>query len=352
MNVKGLFQDFNPSKLVVYACLLLFSLLLALRLDKLILCSPWAVFTPLWLWKAVVLAGAGGGVAAWLRNPQCRTEGEAFVDFKAMLIAVGLHLLLLMFEILVCDRISGGLYAWLLVFMPLFFVSPLAVAACIWGFRHDRSLELETLCSVNILQFIFIALRLDNVISWPWMVVCVPLWILMAFLALVVLYYVVWSLLFLRSLDMLAEQRRTHVTMAVTWVAVVVPLLAFQVLLMQKLDGHSEMSYVHIFVPLWLSLITLMVTTVGQKGGNHWWFGVRKDFCQFVLEMLPLLREYGNIAYEPQPRTQTLEPEESPVHEVHKMPSVFSKKAGAGVVSQSPGRYLSPPPKLVLDVPD
>uniref|UniRef100_A0A8C5UPE6 Transmembrane protein 185A n=1 Tax=Microcebus murinus TaxID=30608 RepID=A0A8C5UPE6_MICMU len=89
-----------------------------------------------------------------------------------MLIAVGIHLLLLMFEVLVCDRVERGTHFWLLVFMPLFFVSPVSVAACVWGFRHDRSLELEILCSVNILQFIFIALRLDRIIHWPWLVCC------------------------------------------------------------------------------------------------------------------------------------------------------------------------------------
>ncbi|MEE6496816.1 hypothetical protein FKM82_002492 [Ascaphus truei] len=161
-------------------------------------------------------------------NP--RAEGETCVEFKAMLIAVGIHLLLLMFEVLVCDRIEReNHYFWLLVFMPLFFVSPVSVAACVWGFRHDRSLELEILCSVNILQFIFIALRLDGIIKWPWLVVCVPLWILMSFLCLVVLYYIVWSVLFLRSMDVIAEQRRTHITMAVSWMAIVVPLLTFEV---------------------------------------------------------------------------------------------------------------------------
>ncbi|KAG7262551.1 hypothetical protein CRUP_011561 [Coryphaenoides rupestris] len=90
--------------------------------------------------------------------PLGRAEGETCVEFKAMLIAVGLHVLLLMFEVLVCDRVTRGDYFWLLVFMPLFFVSPVSVAAC-----------LEVLCSVNILQFIFIALKLDGIINWPWL---------------------------------------------------------------------------------------------------------------------------------------------------------------------------------------
>lgn len=78
-----------------------------------------------------------------------RAEGETCVEFKAMLIAVGLHVLLLMFEVLVCDRVARGNYFWLLVFMPLFFVSPVSVAACVWGFRHDRSLEVKNLMFVQ-----------------------------------------------------------------------------------------------------------------------------------------------------------------------------------------------------------
>ncbi|XP_040491898.1 transmembrane protein 185A isoform X1 [Ursus maritimus] len=292
MNLRGLFQDFNPSKFLIYACLLLFSVLLALRLDGVIQWSYWAVFAPIWLWKLMVIVGASVGTGVWARNPQYRAEGETCVEFKAMLIAVGIHLLLLMFEVLVCDRIERGSHFWLLVFMPLFFVSPVSVAACVWGFRHDRSLEvpkeperkgwdpelslgyekevqLEILCSVNILQFIFIALRLDKIIHWPWLVVCVPLWILMSFLCLVVLYYIVWSVLFLRSMDVIAEQRRTHITMALSWMTIVVPLLTFEILLVHKLDGHNAFSCIPIFVPLWLSLITLMATTFGQKGGNH-----------------------------------------------------------------------------------
>ncbi|CAD7670595.1 unnamed protein product [Nyctereutes procyonoides] len=350
MNPRGLFQDFNPSKFLIYACLLLFSVLLPLRLDGVIHWSYWAVFAPIWLWKLLVVAGASVGAGVWARNPRYRTEGEACVEFKAMLIAVAIHLLLLMFEVLVCDRVERGTHFWLLVFMPLFFVSPVSVAACVWGFRHDRSLELEILCSVNILQFIFIALRLDRIIHWPWLVVFVPLWILMSFLCLVVLYYIVWSLLFLRSLDVVAEQRRTHVTMAISWITIVVPLLTFEVLLVHRLDGHNTFSYISIFVPLWLSLITLMATTFRRKGGNHWWFGIRRDFCQFLLEIFPFLREYGNISYDLH-HEDSEDAEETSVPDAPKIAPMFGKKARV-VITQSPGKYVPPPPKLNIDMPD
>ncbi|XP_040835065.1 transmembrane protein 185B isoform X2 [Ochotona curzoniae] len=322
MNPRGLFQDFNPSKFLIYACLLAFSVLLPLRLDGVLQWSYWAVFAPIWLWKLLVMAGAAVGAGVWARHPRYRTEGESCVEFKAMLIAVGLHLLLLLFEVLVCDRLERGTHFWLLVFMPLFFVSPVAVAACVWGFRHDRSLE----------------------------VVCVPLWILMAFLCLVVLYYVVWSLLFLRSLEVVAEQRRTHVTMAVSWIAIVVPLLTFEVLLVHRLDGHNAFSHVAIFLPLWISLLTLLATTFRFKGGNHWWFGIRRDFCQFLLEIFPCLREYGNISYDLQHEdSEEADDAVTAGPEGPKLAPVFGK---ARVVTQSPGKYVPPPPKLNIDMPD
>ncbi|XP_053485295.1 transmembrane protein 185A-like isoform X2 [Ictalurus furcatus] len=350
MNLRGLFQDFNPSKFLIYASLLLFSILLALKLDGVIQWSYWAVFTPIWLWKLMVVIGASVGTGVWATNPRYRAEGETHVEFKAMLIAVTIHILLLMFEVLVCDRIERGSYFWLLVFMPLFFASPLSVAACVWGFRHDRALELEIICSVNILQFIFIALRLDKIITWDWLVVCVPLWILMSFLCLVVLYYIIWSMLFLRSVDIIAEQRRTYVTMAVSWITIVVPLLIFEILLVHKLDGHNKLSYVSLFVPLWVSLVTLMASTFGQKGGNHWWFGIRKDFCHFLLELFPLLREYGNISYNLQHDDSDTFEETRAVPEPLKVAPMFFHK---GVeIMPFPGKYFDPPPKLSIDIPD
>ncbi|XP_075189600.1 transmembrane protein 185A-like [Anomaloglossus baeobatrachus] len=207
------------------------------------------------------------------------------------------------------------------------------------------SLQLEILCSGNILQFIFIALRLDSIITWPWLVVCVPLWILMSFLCLVVLYYIVWSVLFLQSMDVIAEQ------MAGSWMAIVVPLLTFEVLdLISRLDGDNLFSYIPIFVPLWLSLITLMAATFGQKGGNHWWFGIRKDFCQFLLEIFPFLREYGNISYDIH-HEDSEDAEETPVPEPPKIAPMFCKKTSV-VITQSPGKYVVPPPKLNIDMPD
>ena len=47
------------------------------------------------------------GCIAWSRHPESRVEG--YVEFHAMLIAAGIHSLLLFFEILVCLKVSNKL---------------------------------------------------------------------------------------------------------------------------------------------------------------------------------------------------------------------------------------------------
>ena len=76
-----------------------------------------------------------------------RGEGESHMDFKAMIICLALHLLLFMFELLVCINLGlgGKHYPWRLTFMPLYVLSLLSIIACIWGFRHDRSFEVGAL---------------------------------------------------------------------------------------------------------------------------------------------------------------------------------------------------------------
>ncbi|XP_033632287.1 transmembrane protein 185A-like [Asterias rubens] len=305
MNLRGLFQDFNPSKFLVYFCLLLFTVIFALRLDHYIECSYWIVFLPLWMWKGTVVMGAVVAGLVWWRHPSYRVEGEGYVDMKAIVICLSLNSLLLIFEVLACNQMESiqysrqsGNHLWLVVFMPLFLTSPMSIAACVWGFRHDRGLELEAMCSINVLQFIFIALKLDEIITWSWSVVFIPIWILMCLLCLIVLYYIVWSILIIRATEIMAEQRRAHLMAAFTAMALVVPLLTFEILLVNRLDGVTHHPYIAVFAPFYISLLVLIPTSFGQRGGNHWWFGIRKDFCTFLLTACPFLREYGNISYQ------------------------------------------------------
>ena len=51
----------------------------------------------------------------------------------------------------------------------------------------------------------------------------------MTLLCLLVVYYVIWSLLFLRSDIVSPSQKKNHVTIVIVSLALVVPLLVFEV---------------------------------------------------------------------------------------------------------------------------
>ncbi|KAK9753924.1 Transmembrane Fragile-X-F protein [Popillia japonica] len=307
MNLQSLFKDFNPSKFVVHTCLLIFIALFALRLDQAVTWSYWCVFTPIWVWKTLVIAGATIGSYIWWRYPHFRLESEAYIHYKSMLISLALHLILLMFELLVCDKLESGRHLWILVFIPLIFISIVSIAVCIWAVKHDRSFELELFCAVNVLQFIFLALRLDQFIHWSWEVVFVPLWIVMCLSLVGVLYTIIFAGILLRTPEVNAHQRRKGFQSAVGYTFLVIPILIFQVLLANKLDNDITITYIAVVSPLFVSFVTLILMSFSAKGGNRWWFGIRKDFCTFILGACPLLQEYANIAYHSERRTNGVE---------------------------------------------
>ncbi|XP_026480386.1 transmembrane protein 185A-like [Ctenocephalides felis] len=297
MNLQSIFQDFNPSKFIVHSSLLTFVVLFALRLDDWIDWSYWAIFSPLWIWKGFAISGALVGGYVWWRYPHYRLEGDSYAHFKAMLISLALHLILLMFELLACDKLHSGRHLWVLVFIPLIFVSVVSVAACVWAVKHDRSFELELFCSVNALQFVFLPLKLDGFVSWSWEVVFVPLWIVLCLSLVGVLYSIIFCGILLRTPEISSQQSRSAMFTAIGHCFTVLPILVFQVLLADKLDGGLKWPFCVVITPLILALFTLILLSFGSKGGNKWWFGIRKDFCQFLLSTCPILQEYANIAY-------------------------------------------------------
>ena len=70
--------------------------------------SWWSIFIPLWIWKGIAIAGAAVGSYVWWRRPQSRLNTEEYIQYKAMLISLAVHLLLLMFELLCADNLDTG----------------------------------------------------------------------------------------------------------------------------------------------------------------------------------------------------------------------------------------------------
>lgn len=275
---------------------------------------------PLWVWKSLVILGAFVGVVVWIYNPEFRQSESSYTHFKSMLISLSLQLLLLMFELLVCDKLESDRHFWTLAFIPLIFISLLSIAVSVWALKNERDFELELFCSVNVLQFVFIALRLDRFISWSWVVVFVPLWILLCLAIIGVLYALIFAVILFRTPEVSPEQRRASFYTALAYTLIVLPLLIFFVLLSSKLDStshladshgdpsgafagmihfysphishtvsltngnavpqlstplpffaasyHFEMDYFSVFIPLYFTLVIMICMSFSSKGGN------------------------------------------------------------------------------------
>lgn len=307
INVHSFLQDFNPTKFTVYFSLLVFSILFSLKLDNRITYSYWLVFLPLWIWKSLAIMGAFVGLIVWLRNPEFRASHSSYVHFKSMLISLSLQLLLLIFELLVCDKLETKRHTWTLAFVPLLFISLLSISICVWSVKNGRGFELELFAAVNIMQICLIALKLDNLLTWNWIVVFIPSWILLCFAIVVVLYAMIYAAIVLRSPEMGSEQRRASISSASSSSLIFLPMLIFIILLTSKLDSQNapppahmhaqNVSYFITCLPLFLTLIILIRLSFGSKTGSLWWFGMRTDFCTFLLTICPCLKEYGNTSF-------------------------------------------------------
>lgn len=304
INVHSFLQDFNPTKFTVYFCSLCFSLLFTLRIDRKITISYWLVFLPLWIWKLLAIFGAYVGVLIWFRNPNYRVSTSSYIHFKSMLLATSLQILLLMFEVIVCDNLETRRNSWSLAFIPLIFTSFLSVPVCIWSLRHGRGIELEFFAAVNLLQIIFIALKLEFQLNMSWLLVFLPTWILLTFLLIIISYVTVATAMISRSPDLggegEAQRQRANFRSIPTLSMIFLPLSVFLILLTSKLDSPSYMftpGYFVTSVPLFITLIILTHSSFGSKPGSLWWFGIRTDFCTFLLNQFPCLKEFGNTSF-------------------------------------------------------
>lgn len=307
--MRSFFRDFNASKFVLYNCVLCFCTLLALRLDHTIELHYAVIFLPLWICESMVFVGAFIASISYFISPPSSSETVLRSDFHGMILCTGEHALLCMFEALACYKLQSEAtideLPWLLVFAPLFALSLLSIIVAIWAIRHDKSFELELFFSINVVQFVFVAFKLDATLDWHWAIVFIPLWVVLSLSVVGVLYALVLAVVLARSIHMLASQRRQHLYSAVCHTLLVIPILVFLLLLTGKLDavawGEEEqvapISYIVVCTPLLVSLFCLVLISMGARGGNPWWFAMRAPFCNFLLEKCPCLKQYANLSY-------------------------------------------------------
>lgn len=210
-----------------------------------------------------------------------------------MLISLSIHLILFMFEFLLCDRLTSGKHLWILVFIPLIVSSIVSVFFCIWAIKQqERSFELELFLAVNALQFVFVPLKLDGFLNWSWEIIFVPIWIILCLSLVMMLYSLIFCSILIRTPEMSLLQRRQAVNSAISNI-LVLPVLVFQILLADKLDNDNGLPYTIVCGPLMVTLFALILLSFCSKGSsNKFWFGMRQN--NFLLNALG---EYGNISY-------------------------------------------------------
>lgn len=230
------------------------------------------------------------GTVVFLKNPQYRHENDSYIQFKSMLISLSLHLILLMFEFLLCDRLTNGKHLWILVFIPLIVSSIISVFFCIYAIKqNDRSFEIELFLSVNALQFVFLPLKLDGFINWSWEIVFVPLWIILCLSLVMMLYSLIFCSILIRTTEINITQRSNAINNAISNI-LVLPILVFVILLADKLDNDNGLPYSLVAIPLIVTLFALILLSFCSKGTcNKFWFGMHNNF------FLNMLGEYGNI---------------------------------------------------------
>ena len=88
---------------------------------------------------------------------------------------------------------------------------------------------MELFASINLLQFIFVALRLDGFVTWRWELVFIPLWFTFGLALIGVSYSFLLALVLFRSTNISGEQRRVSAQAALGYASLVIPGLVSQV---------------------------------------------------------------------------------------------------------------------------
>uniref|UniRef100_A0A183U6J1 XK-related protein n=1 Tax=Toxocara canis TaxID=6265 RepID=A0A183U6J1_TOXCA len=183
-------------KFVLYNCLVCFCILFALRLDSTIQLNYAIVFLPLWICESTVFLGAFVAVISYIISPPSSSELALRADFYGLILCTGEHALLSMFEVLACYKLQSAPpleeLPWLLVFAPLFALSLLSIVVAIWAIRHDKSFEFELFFSINVVEFVFLAFKLDTTLDWHWAIVFIPLWVVLSLSVVGVIAYIIF----------------------------------------------------------------------------------------------------------------------------------------------------------------
>ena len=226
---------------------------------------------------------------------------------------------------------------WLLIFAPLLLATPFLVMSIVWSFKYRHILEIESIIVLQSVQILFVALKLDKILNWQWIGVLAPTWILIILmLTCCVGIMCHFSLNYLKARylnnfrlnqnqndpnqnaaqqaqafllsDLLAHVSRP-IQMLSCGLLTMIPIILFLIMLIVRLD-NSELAlpYIIIFAPLIVTALMLFLFNCCTVNHSKWWFGIKYDYCSFILLTFPKLRFFANITcYVPGPELDQFE---------------------------------------------
>lgn len=302
MDTSRYIQSCNPARFVITSCLLIFSILFALKLDGYIEINYWLVFLPLFIWKLLVIIGACTGIFVWCKTGETnRNVHTPDNDFRALIFYFLIHILIFVFEILICDKLENHLeFRWILCFVPMHICTFLSFISCLWSLRTQKNFLIQSFILLNGLLFLFFPLRLDQYLTWRYSAVFIPVWISLCIALIFVLSKFIFGIIHHCSRHLLVNQYETStIQEAFIYAMMFIPLSIFSILLVERLDYDKsntteKQTYTIISIPLWITLIAWLTFSFGASDGNPWWFGLRRNFCEILLDRYPLMSLYFN----------------------------------------------------------
>lgn len=162
-------------------------------------------------------------------------------------------------------RLSDIMIDWAVVFAPLFVfgiylvILPLVVQDYVTGDGQWIDRVIPSFLSIFFLVFfVFLVMKLDGVIDWSWYYVMVPLFVLKGFIICVPTFLSIFSSVCCEW-HWMARRSRWQTDMggycivaAAVIVLLIGPLLAFELLLAQRLEAQMMTSFAIIFIPVFL----------------------------------------------------------------------------------------------------
>ena len=282
-------DNFNRRQFFALSLVFMFIALLALRLDNFIIWPYWVVFFPLWLWQSVIFGGLLFEIFTFCRNPRYYVETQT--HFKCTFCDALFHINLLFFEILVCSRLDNAN-----AYIPLIILSIFGFFMSCWAIKNDYDGDLYFIVSFNILFFIFVSLKLENLITWSWKTVFLSNWATLTLFFVLELIEIVVSISRFSCMERLPRYRQQSFCISIGYSVSMLLIITSSVLLALNLDNDLRLPYVIVASPL-MSALTVFMSLCFSARPHFQWRRCFQLLYRRTIDICHPLQEYGNISY-------------------------------------------------------